>query len=84
MSNAPNGNFDWTAFTLNAIGLTSVTITADGDGFFKEMKQFQISGLEQVAAVPEPTTWAMMLLGFAGIGFMAYRSKKNGASFRFA
>jgi len=27
------------------------------------------------AAVPEPSTWAMLLLGFAGIGFMAYRRK---------
>jgi hypothetical protein len=26
------------------------------------------------AAVPEPSTWAMMLLGFAGLGFMGYRS----------
>jgi hypothetical protein len=25
------------------------------------------------AAVPEPSTWAMMILGFAGLGFMAYR-----------
>jgi hypothetical protein len=25
------------------------------------------------SSVPEPATWAMMLLGFAGIGFMAYR-----------
>jgi hypothetical protein len=28
-------------------------------------------------AVPEPATWAMMLLGFAGIGFMAYRRKSK-------
>ena len=27
------------------------------------------------SAVPEPSTWAMMLLGFAGISFMAYRRK---------
>jgi hypothetical protein len=28
--------------------------------------------------VPEPSTWAMMILGFAGIGFMACRrSRKN-------
>jgi PEP-CTERM motif len=33
-----------------------------------------------VAAVPEPSTWAMMILGFAGIGFMAYRRKPNSAS----
>jgi choice-of-anchor C domain-containing protein len=26
-----------------------------------------------VSAVPELSTWAMMLLGFAGIGFLAYR-----------
>ena len=25
--------------------------------------------------VPEPSTWAMMLLGFAGLGFAAYRRK---------
>jgi hypothetical protein len=29
--------------------------------------------------VPEPSTWAMMLLGFAGIGFMAYRRKSKPA-----
>ena len=28
------------------------------------------------SAVPEPSTWAMMILGFAGIGFMAYRRRK--------
>jgi hypothetical protein len=32
-----------------------------------------------VAAVPEPSTWAMMLLGFAGVGFMAYRRKSKPA-----
>jgi hypothetical protein len=30
--------------------------------------------------VPEPSTWAMMILGFAGVGFMAYRRKSNPAS----
>jgi PEP-CTERM motif len=29
------------------------------------------------AAVPEPSSWAMMILGFCGLGFMAYRRKKN-------
>jgi hypothetical protein len=28
-------------------------------------------------AVPEPSTWAMMILGFAGIGFMTYRRKSK-------
>jgi hypothetical protein len=30
-------------------------------------------------AVPEPSTWAMLVLGFAGIGFMAYRRKSKPA-----
>jgi PEP-CTERM motif len=32
------------------------------------------------AAVPEPSTWAMMILGFCGLGFMAYRRKRSGAA----
>jgi len=36
---------------------------------------FSLSG---VGAVPEPSTWAMMIFGFAGIGFIAYRRKQNG------
>jgi hypothetical protein len=35
------------------------------------------------AAVPEASTWAMMILGLFGVGFMAYRRKSN-PSFRFA
>jgi PEP-CTERM motif len=31
--------------------------------------------------VPEPSTWAMMILGFFGVGFMAYR-RKNQTSLR--
>jgi hypothetical protein len=40
----------------------------------------------QVAAVPEPSTWAMMVLDFGGLGFLAYRRKdrKSGLNFRFA
>jgi hypothetical protein len=29
------------------------------------------------AAVPEPSTWAMMILGFAGVGYMTYRRKRQ-------
>jgi hypothetical protein len=25
------------------------------------------------STAPEPSTWAMMLLGFAGVGFLAFR-----------
>jgi outer membrane lipase/esterase len=40
--------------------------------------------VDQVTGVPEPSTWAMMILGFCGVGFMAYRRKQNGAALRVA
>jgi hypothetical protein len=36
-----------------------------------------IRGFLQASSVPEPSTWAMMILGFAGIGFMAYQRKNK-------
>ncbi|MCK1638947.1 PEP-CTERM sorting domain-containing protein [Bradyrhizobium sp. 157] len=30
-----------------------------------------------VAAVPEPSAWAMMVLGFTGVGFLAYRRRNR-------
>jgi hypothetical protein len=53
--------------SLVALGYT--IITSDGIG----------NSLTVNAAVPEPSTWAMMLLGFAGVGFMAYRRKSKPA-----
>lgn len=35
------------------------------------------AGVWSVSAVPEPSTWAMMILGFAGLGFMAYRRRSS-------
>jgi hypothetical protein len=32
-------------------------------------------------AIPEPSTWVMMLLGFAGLGFAGYRVSRKTAAF---
>jgi hypothetical protein len=52
-------------FTLGSFNLSNP--------FFGQNDVLTISA---VAAVPEPSTWAMMILGFAGVGFMAHR--RNG------
>jgi hypothetical protein len=65
-----NGNFE--------IGITgglfdSITIASTGDHGFGAIKQVSF---EPVAgAVPEPATWAMMLLGFGAIGVSMRRRK---------
>jgi hypothetical protein len=43
-----------------------------GPGYFVG-DNFSLQVAQLTADVPEPSTWAMMLLGFAGVGFMAYR-----------
>ena len=49
--------------------------------FSSTQAAFEVDDL--TASVPEPSTWAMMILGFFGIGFMAYR-RKNSIAFRVA
>src|SRR5262249_28147872 len=81
LSNLPNGNREFTALDIGSAGLTWITLySSDG---FSQIKQFEISGVTPVAAVPEPSTWALMVLGFAGVGFMAYR-RRNQTTFNIA
>jgi hypothetical protein len=35
---------------------------------------------DPITGTPEPSTWAMMLLGFAGLGFAGYRARKATAA----
>jgi hypothetical protein len=46
-----------------------------GNGSFKGTSADFVLNGSVVSAVPEPSTWAMMILGFCGLGFMAYRRK---------
>ena len=44
-------------------------------------KALGVGGSVLTTAVPEPATWAMMVLGFAGLGFAAYRSSRKSVAF---
>ena len=58
--------------------IASIFMTFNGGNGVQDVRQVRLD--ETVtAAVPEPSTWAMMILGFGGVGFMAYRRKKQGA-----
>jgi hypothetical protein len=62
------GGYD-TVFAFSVDGVPGKDVVID--------RAFVVAG-----AVPEPSTWAMLLLGFAGVGFLAYR-RKNRVAFRF-
>jgi len=46
--------------------------------------QYVPGNWSMTAAVPEPSTWAMMILGFFGLGFIAYRRKNSATALRLA
>ena len=74
-STGSTSNLDWQSFVGNftATGPTSTlkftNLTGgSNEGIFLDAVSVQ-------SAVPEPATWAMMLMGFAGIGFGMRRSR---------
>ena len=65
-------------------GLWALTFGNGGNGgdpntlYFADGINGEANGLfGSISAVPEPSTWAMMILGFAGVGFMAYRRSRK-------
>jgi hypothetical protein len=73
-------------FSLNGVTVSDIKFHEVGDGSYDGTKWKNPEGgtshlyitadfTAAVAAVPEPSTWAMMILGFAGVGFVAYRRR---------
>ncbi|KRQ94718.1 hypothetical protein CQ12_04090 [Bradyrhizobium jicamae] len=72
-----NGSNFFLATVTNGSIISQGSLVTSGN-----MDAFQQVRVDTVAAVPEPSTWAMLILGFAGVGFMAYRRKNQGSAFR--
>ena len=47
---------------------------------YSDFNYFDHAFVFTVAAVPEPSTWAMMLLGFAALGYLGYRRQSKAAA----
>jgi hypothetical protein len=72
-------------------GVTDVTFTGNGLAGSNSLEIFYAdrehtgafldvsADVALTAGVPEPSTWAMMILGFTGVGFMSYRRKSKPA-----
>ena len=66
----PNAAFS-RVFDFSSPGASGVVDI--GDGLATEF-------LTATSVVPEPSTWAMMLLGFAGLGFVGHRRTRKAIS----
>ena len=61
----------WSTLSVSGAGITSIEWSGTGSGFHP----YGVDNFVFSTGVPEPSTWAMMLLGFAGLGLIAYRRK---------
>jgi PEP-CTERM motif-containing protein len=64
-----NGYWTFTDPSLDIVGITV------SEGSAISSNSFEIA--EITTSVPEPSTWAMMIAGFAGLGLAAFRARRS-------
>lgn len=74
---APGTNGRFTVFGNAGEVINSIS-------FASSTNSFEIDNIATTAAVPEPATWAMMVLGFASVGFAMRRRKSVKTTVQFA
>ncbi len=69
-----NQDFDRIGIIAAVLGETIKSVTISDSGGFKESKQFEFALEPTVTSgVPELSTWAMMIIGFGGVGLQMRR-----------
>jgi hypothetical protein len=69
-------DFDGPIMDFGLAQLATITTNVPRSEFFA---QYDNLSFDLTTAVPEPSTWAMLLLGFAGLGFIAHRRTSRSA-----
>ncbi len=62
--------------TYSNNGQRALALVPTGAGWWQNTGASQ----QMIVAAPEPATWAMMALGFAGLGFAGYRTRRMALS----
>jgi hypothetical protein len=81
---SPLGEIGATFVTIPQITLVGGAVGTNDGGFSAPTGsgEFPIFGPTLETTIPEPSTWAMMLIGFASLGFAGYRrAKRNSPAF---
>ena len=77
----PDKDFDRLGIVSTDETLKSVEVFTTGGESFDEFKQVQFSAASIPPSIPEPATWAMMLLGFVGLAYAGFRRGRRDSSY---
>jgi PEP-CTERM motif len=69
------GSSAWTASFMDVIGPGDYEVLVTGTSHTSALG---VGGSVITSGVPEPSTWAMMALGFIGLGYAAFRRNARG------
>jgi hypothetical protein len=75
--NPAPSNGVYTEFTYRFIGTGSDTVTVTS---YQVPSYNLVDNFSVTAAIPEASTWGMLMLGFAGLGLVGYRARRLAAS----
>jgi len=82
-ANAYYGDLDFRVTRISGLSTDDFVANSELAYFAADLTNGTNTGSQawetRVSAVPEASTWAMMILGFFGVGFMAYRRKGQAA-----
>jgi hypothetical protein len=71
-----NGTQSWSLLS-SGISLDAPLLPGDLYQFEGSSFSMDFAAASPAGATPEPSTWAMILIGFAGLGLAGYRSSRN-------
>jgi len=74
LGNGQSG-FDFKA--INGEAIWDLDLFVSAGGHITDFEHYRIDVTPSVAAVPELSTWVMMILGFFGVGGLALRKRRN-------
>jgi hypothetical protein len=76
------GAGEWLVQFTTPVLFTNLVFEPGDGGTSSAQGDFAFVNMTFSSAVPEASTWAMMILGFMGVGFLAYRRRGNGPVMR--
>ena len=65
------------SYAVSPTSLSGILTTTALTGLAEDQIDAMVLSPTPLTAVPEPSTWALMLLGFAGVGYAAHRRSRN-------